>query len=752
MRRALPILRSAALVLALALLGACGSDSATGVYADLPDAGTDSGVPDTGATDVSITPEEVGPEDTGLDFALPDLPGDTGGIGEVDVGGFGEWNKPCDSNADCESGYCVQVTENEWVCTITCVEECPKDWQCKGIQDGGPDMAFICVPPSAKLCNECETDADCVFDKDRCLPVGDTGSYCTIDCANEQQCPEDFTCMEIDIAGENKPIHQCFPDTGSCVCTPDLDGTTKECSIENDAGKCYGDQLCDGPKGWSDCSAAVPVAEECDGIDNDCNGQIDEGLEPKPCMNISEFGTCQGIDTCQGLDGWVCDADEAGAEECDGVDNNCNDVVDEGYPDTDSDGLMDCIDLDDDADGILDETDNCPLLSNPVQADLDGDGFGDKCDPDDDGDGVLDELDNCPSAANVTQEDFDGDGLGDECDGDIDGDGVVNAADCAPYDPLIYPASPEVCDGIDNNCNLFVDEGYPDADGDSAADCVDADDHTHNDPYSTDSDPLDPLFAHGQEVCGDGVDNDCDGNIDEGFDDTDLDGIADCVDKDSDGDGIDDFQDNCPQIANPGQMNSDNDALGDACDTDDDNDNVPDDEDNCPIDPNQDQADLDEDKLGDPCDPDADGDGTPNEADCAFLDPAIYPGAPEACNGLDDNCNSQVDEGHPDSDGDNLADCIDPDDDGDGDPDESDCEPLNPEVYNGAPEICDAADSNCDGSADEGCPAANLRFRQVTAVVDGFNPSLKARIVLGAPAGSVVEDPVQGLRLRWGAW
>ena len=51
---------------------------------------------------------------------------------------------------------------------------------------------------------------------------------------------------------------------------------------------------------------------------------------------------------------------------------------------------MDCIDLDDDADGILDETDNCPLLSNPVQADLDGDGFGDKCDPDDDGDGVLD--------------------------------------------------------------------------------------------------------------------------------------------------------------------------------------------------------------------------------------------------------------------------------------------------------------------------------------------------------------------------
>lgn len=752
MRQALRVLRSAAIVPALFLLWTCGSESAVGVYADLPDVGPEAGVPDTGEKDVSIVPHDMEPEDTGLDFSLPDLPGDNGAGGEVDGGGFGEWNKPCESNADCDSGYCVQVTEDAWVCTITCVEECPKDWQCKGIQDGGPDMAFICVPPSAKLCDECETDADCVFDKDRCLPVGDTGNYCTIDCTNEQPCPEHFTCLEIDIAGEAKPIHQCFPDTGSCVCTPELNGTTKECSIENDAGKCYGDQLCDGPKGWKECSAAVPVAEECDGIDNDCNGQIDEGLEPKPCMNITEFGTCQGVDTCQGLDGWVCDADEAAAEECDGIDNNCNDVVDEGYPDTDDDGLMDCIDLDDDADGILDDTDNCSLIPNPVQADLDGDGFGDKCDPDDDGDGVLDELDNCPNATNVTQDDFDGDGLGDECDGDIDGDGVVNAADCAPYDPLIYPASPEVCDGIDNNCNLFVDEGYPDADGDSAADCVDADDDNDSDPDETDCERLDPLVGHGlAEVC-DGVDNDCDENIDEGFDDTDGDGVADCVDKDSDGDGIDDFQDNCPQVANPGQMNSDNDALGDVCDTDDDNDTVPDDEDNCPLVANQPQADMDEDKLGDPCDPDADGDGTPNEADCAFLDPAIYPGAPEACNGLDDNCNGQVDEGHPDSDSDNLADCIDPDDDGDLDPDETDCEPLNPEVFNGAPEVCDALDSNCDGNADEGCPAAKIHFRQVTAVVDGFNPSLKANIVLGATAGSVVEDPVQGLRLRWGGW
>jgi hypothetical protein len=55
------------------------------------------------------------------------------------------------------------------------------------------------------------------------------------------------------------------------------------------------------------------------------------------------------------------------AEVCDGLDNDGNAQVDEGY-DADSDGRVDCFD-------------NCPNVSNPMQADVDEDGVGDVCDP-----------------------------------------------------------------------------------------------------------------------------------------------------------------------------------------------------------------------------------------------------------------------------------------------------------------------------------------------------------------------------------
>ncbi len=66
-----------------------------------------------------------------------------------------------------------------------------------------------------------------------------------------------------------------------------------------------------------------------------------------------------------------------------------------------------------------------------------------------------------------------------------------------------------------------------------------------------------------------------------------------------------------------------------------------------------------------------------NNTDCNDAKAAVHPGATEVCNGIDDNCNGSVDEGFADTDGDGLADCVDPDDDNDGVPDFKDCAPLD---------------------------------------------------------------------------
>jgi len=99
-------------------------------------------------------------------------------------------------------------------------------------------------------------------------------------------------------------------------------------------------------------------------------------------------------------------------------------------------------------------------------------------------DGVGDGDDNCESAFNPDQTNTDGQDKGDACDTDDDDDGFSDADEQAMGShPLLSGSTPEVCDGVDNDGNEGIDEGFPDANSDGEADC-------HDDDFDADGDGI----------------------------------------------------------------------------------------------------------------------------------------------------------------------------------------------------------------------------------------------------------------------
>ena len=145
-------------------------------------------------------------------------------------------------------------------------------------------------------------------------------------------------------------------------------------------------------------------------------------------------------------------------------------------------------------------------------------------------------------------------------------------------------------------------------------------------------------------------------------------------------------------------------------------------------------------------DPDADGDTfSPREGDCDDNNPARRPNATETCNGIDDNCNSQTDEGalttfYRDADGDGFGTptnstqaCSQPTGFV---PNQSDCNDGNNAIRPNAPEVCNNIDDNCNSQTDEG---VSLTFYR-DADGDGFGNPANATQACTQPAGYVVNN------------
>ncbi len=496
---------------------------------------------------------------------------------------------------------------------------------------------------------------------------------------------------------------------------------------ENSAGIAPGSTLPeedadgDGVPASSDCNdLAVDVGpgqtEVCNGIDDNCDGQVDENVTSTFYADADGDGFGDGatsVTACTPPPGFVVsatDCDDAdptsfpgATETCDERDNNCDNRIDEG-------------------------------LTSTVWRDSDGDGFGDAVSPrevcsavsgyvsnasdcDDDDASVHPEMrevcnekdDNCDENVDegVTTTfyiDLDNDNWGDPsattsaCS--VPAGYAVNPGDCDDSSSAVRPDAAEVCNGVDDDCDGDVDDLDTDVDLTTAATWyLDAD----SDSYGVASTALRACVAPASYVmlsgdCDDGnafvfptaveicntIDDDCDGDIDDA--DTGLDvSTAAAWFLDADSDGYGSLSSSLLRCASPAGYVADSTDCDDSaslvnpsaievCNAiDDDCDGLSDD-----TDPSLDlssassfYADVDRDGFGADTTPvfacTAPSGTVSSRSDCDDADGSVFPGASEVCNGKDDDCDGWTDDAdlgldtstattwYPDADGDGFG-------------------------------------------------------------------------------------------------
>jgi hypothetical protein len=403
----------------------------------------------------------------------------------------------CD-DADCDGSCpeaCTDGRDNDGDGAIDCddadcsVPECPE--VCTDGRDNDGDGASDC---SDLDCNDPACDELCTDARDN---DGDGAVDCDDpDC--DGSCPEDcFDGRDNDLDG----LADCDDPACELACPEDctngidddadalVDCLDPECDEECDADL---DGFLNGDHGGDDCDDLDPevfpgATEVCNDKDDDCNGLVDlddPGLDPSSLQKFyedadgdgfGEFGG--GVWACVGDPGLVadntdCDDTEAavnpGATEiCDGLDNDCDGKKDEADP---------SVDL---------------STAETWYPDADGDGFGDPlslglsaCAPPpghvaDNTD--CDDTDPLQLGPGDWIPDLDADGWGAGAPIGVIGctapyDGLASAwleEDCDESDPTIHPEAEEICeDGIDQDCNGLDKSCFPLQDPSYSADIV----------------------------------------------------------------------------------------------------------------------------------------------------------------------------------------------------------------------------------------------------------------------------------------
>ena len=302
----------------------------------------------------------------------------------------GGCNNACEDGKTCVNSLCTGPGAcdgaDEEICNNTCVNTSNNGDHCGGCNNPCPS-GESCVDGSCLSGEECTGTGMEVCD-DTCVNTLTNAAHCG-GCNNA--CGGGATCQ-----------------AGSCTCGSGLAYCAGECvntdSNPDHCGACL--NACIGEQGCYNGNCVTPYPESCDGVDSDFDGLTDEDEAGQPLTRACDNLCGTGTETCVGGQYTGCTAPASSAEVCDGQDNDCDGLIDEG-------------------------------VTNTYYEDYDGDGFGD---PDL---AWATEACSLPSGPSIN-----------------DGVYVTDNTDCDDVDDANHPGADEVCDiYYDNNCDGNIDEG-----------------------------------------------------------------------------------------------------------------------------------------------------------------------------------------------------------------------------------------------------------------------------------------------------
>ena len=471
----------------------------------------------------------------------------------------------CAADGDCPAGELCDVRGE-------CFVPCREDADCAGRPGTSCDPRGRCVGGDAGV-DRCSTDESCADGLfcngvERCVPGASDADArgcvegeapCDEGCdEGADRCSSECVDADGDGFGEGCAMPDCddtdpdrFPgnlevcdgerdeDCDPTTLGPDRDGDGEVSTLccNRDASGALGCGLdCDDESGEVNTEAT----EVCNGQDEDCDGIVDEdttGVRYFPDCDADGHGAlgatgvmgcgpptvtpaeCAGAimprwadsqDDCDDFNGSI---NPGVGESCNGRDDDCDTIVDETlplqdyYPDCDGDGF---------GSDTLAPVSRClePTVTPPECAASPSAAYSTV--PTDCDDGRASVNTTSPEVCNGVDDDCNGllDATGEDDDGDGYADAACGGPDCEDDEPAVYPGAPALCDGQDNDCDPTTDPG-DDLDGDGhlpvGATCSGGDLDGRPRDDCGEGDPL--VHPGAVEACND-VDDDCDGTVD----------------------------------------------------------------------------------------------------------------------------------------------------------------------------------------------------------------------------------------------